>query len=203
MKTFGFISAFLFLCVAVCLIGTGCRSNGQQPMNPFASKSQTAPPPSTFSSQAAYLGQTPSVYIPQTPATVYPGTAAPMNNPVGAPLPNSTVPPTPGSAVPSGSLGVVQPSGATPYQMAAAPATASATPIEKTASAWTAAPKSEWDGQGVIPIRETQKTAFQDIESKTNTISTVSADGVQTTEVMPPEKLAVSSGQTLTKIIEE
>ena len=204
MRNFGFTLAFLLLC-GVVLIGIGCRSNGQQPSNPFAANRQTAPPPATFSSQAAYLGQTPSIYIPQTPATVYPGTPTPLTNPVGAPLPSSPVPATtaPGSTVPGGSLGSIQPSGASVYQTAVVPAPVSAIPVEKTANLWTPASESEWDGQSAVPITETRQTAFQNLESKTHTIAMVSSGGSPMAEIIQPEKLAVSSSQTVTKIIEE
>ncbi|MDR0870908.1 MAG: hypothetical protein LBN39_08965 [Planctomycetaceae bacterium] len=172
-------SGFFFI-ICIVLGFAGCRSDGRQPLNPFAmNRQQTAPPPATFSSQAAYLGQTPSVYVPQSPATVYPGAVTPgTTSPVGAPLPNSAVPPT-----------------------------AEAAPMEKTAAAWTPAPAvaAEWNAPNVssdVPIAETRQTAFQNLESKTNTIATVSADGTQTALTVQPEKLAVSSAQTVTKIAE-
>jgi len=69
----------LFVIVSTGLIATGCNcfNNSPKPTNPFAQNQQTVPPPGTFSSQEAFLGQTPGSYVPQTPATTFPSQATP------------------------------------------------------------------------------------------------------------------------------
>ena len=62
----------LLVLFSLAVFLAGCQNNGATPSNPFAKNLQTVPPPSTFSSQGAYLGQTPGTYIPQTPATTFP-----------------------------------------------------------------------------------------------------------------------------------
>jgi hypothetical protein len=64
-------ASVLFVLFSYAVFSVGCQNNGAAPSNPFAKNSQTVPPPSTFSSQGAYLGQTPGTYIPQTPATTF------------------------------------------------------------------------------------------------------------------------------------
>lgn len=80
----------LFILFSFAVVSVGCQSNGTKPSNPFAQNSQTVPPPATFSSQGAYLGQTPGAYIPQTPATTFPA-PAPASPPQSAITHSSTV----------------------------------------------------------------------------------------------------------------
>ena len=62
----------LFVLFSFAVLSAGCQNSGVTPSNPFVKNSQTVPPPSTFSSQGAYLGQTPGTYVPKTPATTFP-----------------------------------------------------------------------------------------------------------------------------------
>lgn len=64
-------ASILFVLFSFAVFSVGCKNNGATPANLFAKNSQTVPPPNTFSSQGAYLGQTPGTYIPQTPATTF------------------------------------------------------------------------------------------------------------------------------------
>ena len=65
-------ASVLLVLISFAVFLVGCQNSGTNPSNPFASNLQTVPPPSTFSSQGAYLGQMPGTYIPQTPATTFP-----------------------------------------------------------------------------------------------------------------------------------
>ena len=75
-------ASILFVLFSFSIFSVGCQNRGANPSNPFASNLQTVPPPSTFSSQGAYLGQMPGAYIPQTPATTFPSSVpAPSTQP--------------------------------------------------------------------------------------------------------------------------
>jgi hypothetical protein len=77
-------SLTLLILLSFIAFSSGCNNCGTaKPSNPFAQNLQTVPPPATFSSQAAYLGQTPGNFVPQTtPATTFPssGTIPATNN---------------------------------------------------------------------------------------------------------------------------
>ena len=61
----------LFILLSITLFSLGCQNSGTKSSNPFAQNLRTVPPPATFSSQDAYLGQMPGNYTPQTPATTF------------------------------------------------------------------------------------------------------------------------------------
>jgi hypothetical protein len=178
----------------------GCQIHEKnQPSNPFALNRQTAPPPATFSHQAAYLGQMPSAYVPQIPATTYP---AGNNNsiPANVPLPNGITPApiTPNNtAVPNNNYGSINNSvGATLFQ------TSATIPSDKTIeNNWTPAETSVPNVP--ITIAATGETAFQNLESKSNSVTTVNNTGVTTISVAEPENWAVSSAPLMTQIADD
>jgi hypothetical protein len=178
----------------------GCKSSDKnQPSNPFALNRQTAPPPATFSHQAAYLGQMPNTYVPQIPATTYP---AGNNNstPANVPLPNGTTPTpiTPDkTTVPNNGYGSINNSaGATLFQ------TSATIPSDKTIeNNWTTAETSVPNIP--IAIAATGETAFQNLESKGNSVTTVNNTGVTTIRVAEPENWAVSSSPLMTPIVDD
>jgi hypothetical protein len=91
MKFHKKFSTFLALfSVIVFVAGCNCFSNsGAKPSNPFAQNQQTVPPPGTFSSQEAFLGQTPGSYVPQTPAMTFPSTGSVPSTPPATPPPSN------------------------------------------------------------------------------------------------------------------
>jgi hypothetical protein len=196
---------FQFIVLTLFFSGllVGCKSNDKnQPSNPFALNRQTAPPPATFSHQAAYLGQMPSAYVPQLPATTYPAGNGNNNSiPANVPLPNGTAPApiTPNNpAVPNGSYGSINNSvGATLFH------TSATTPSNKTVTEndWTTPETSVPDVP--ITIAATGETAFQNLESKSNSVTTVDNTGVTTISVAEPENWAVSSSPLMTQIVDD
>jgi hypothetical protein len=193
---------FVILTLFFSGLFVGCKSReNNQLSNPFALNRQTAPPPATFSHQAAYLGQTPSTYVPQLPATTYP---AGNNNtiPANVPLPSGTIPPsaTPAVTVPNGNYGSINDSGngATLFQTSATTATIpSVTPESDWTVNETSTPNSP------IAIAATGETVFQNLESKSLSAKTVDPSGVVTTSIAEPETWAVSSSQLMTQIIDD
>jgi hypothetical protein len=141
----------------------------------------------------------PSAYVPQLPATTYP---AGNNNsiPANVPLPNGTTP-TPtipnNPAVPSGGYGSISNSaGATLFH------TSAITPSDKTTeNDWTTPENSVPDVP--ITIAATGETAFQNLESKSNSVTTVDNTGVTTISVAEPENRAVSSSPLMTQIVDD
>lgn len=82
----------LMLFVAFSL---GCRSQGTQPVNPFAMDRQTIPAPATYSYQQSILGQQSSSYQPAAPASTYPGsTTPPLSSPAPITYPQDLPPST-------------------------------------------------------------------------------------------------------------
>ncbi|MDR2440996.1 MAG: hypothetical protein LBE12_16675 [Planctomycetaceae bacterium] len=198
-------SKIFFQCVILFLffsgIFLGCKSReNNQPSNPFALSRQTAPPPATFSHQAAYLGQMPSAYVPQLPATTYPSG---NNNsiPANVPLPAGTIPPsstpvTPSTTLPNGNYGSINNSGnATLFQ------TSATTPSPVTENDWTVAETSMPDY--FTTIAATGETAFQNLESKSHSVTTVDTSGIVTTSIAEPETWTVSSSPLMTQIVDD
>ncbi|MDR3199770.1 MAG: hypothetical protein LBU34_18035 [Planctomycetaceae bacterium] len=183
----------------------GCKTReNNQLSNPFALNRQTAPPPATFSHQASYLGQMPSAYVPQLPATTYPSgnnTPTPANvpSPAGT-IPPSVTPAAPAVTAPNGSYGSINnSSGATLFQ------TSATVPAPTTENNWTAGETSTPDNSAVIAavIAATGETVFQNLESKSHSVTTVDTSGIVTTGVAEPETRAVSSSPQMTQIIDD
>ncbi|MDR1963935.1 MAG: hypothetical protein LBQ50_09175 [Planctomycetaceae bacterium] len=173
----------------------GCKSRtSNQPSNPFALNRQTAPPPATFSHQAAYLGQMPSAYVPQLPAATYPagtGDSIPANRQ----LPAGTAPAVPNNTVPNGNYGSINNSGgATLFQ------TSATIPATVTENDWTAT-ETTLPNNIPIAISATGETVFQNLESKSHSVTTIDNTGIIKTTVAEPETFAVSSSQLVTPIV--
>ncbi|MDR2756229.1 MAG: hypothetical protein LBC20_11030 [Planctomycetaceae bacterium] len=194
---FQFIILFLFF--GGMFIGCKSRENNQL-SNPFALSRQTAPPPATFSHQASYLGQTPSAYVPQLPATTYPSgnnNSIPTNTPLPTgTIPSSTIPAAPTTAVPNGNYGSINnSSGATLFQ------TSAVTPSQTTENDWMVAETTT--SNHFTAIAATGETAFQNLESKSHSVTTVDTSGIVTTSVAEPETWAVSSSPLMTQIVDD
>ncbi|MDR3183633.1 MAG: hypothetical protein LBT89_12085 [Planctomycetaceae bacterium] len=161
----------LLLSVVVCF-SIGCKSSNQVPSNPFA-VNRTVPPPATFSSQEAYLGQSPLILPPQTPASVFPGAAA-------APPANTTLPPLTSAAENAA------PEAATLFQSANVQPSNQEIP-----------PEPEWSPANVAV---TSQTAFQNLETKTNTVSYQDGSGTLKTVSETTQNPVTSSSQIVTEI---
>ncbi|MDR2117419.1 MAG: hypothetical protein LBP87_13670 [Planctomycetaceae bacterium] len=216
---FRFIILFLFFSG----LFIGCKSHeNNHPSNPFALSRQTAPPPATFSHQAAYLGQMPSAYVPQLPAATYPSgnNNSNLNSiPTNTPLPNgttpngtgtispSTAPAAPTTTVPNGNYGSISNSGgATLFQTSATiPTTTTTTTTSATSptteNGWTVSETLTSDNSPAIAA--TGETAFQNLESKSHSVTTVNTAGIVTTSISEPETWTVSSSPQMTQIVDD
>ena len=143
--TFHKFSAF-FAVFSVCIFAAGCNcfNNSTKPQNPFAQNQQTVPPPGTFSSQEAFLGQTPGSFVPQTPATTFPTPQGPVTSNPSATSPSDITLPNTVSGI-------------------GEKATLFSSPDKE--SGWAA-----------VDVATTSKTAFQAMEAKVTTDSTISGD---------------------------
>jgi hypothetical protein len=183
------------LAVILSSLTVGCKNRGNgQPSNPFAMNRQTAPPPATFSHQTQYLGQTPNGYVPQLPVTPYPsgtGTTLPNTIPTSIPLMDGQG--TPGATTPNtnSSYGSI---GATLFQTSAV----NSAPNVPVASEndWTADDHAATSAE----IPATRETVFQNLESKSGSISVTDPNGVVKT-IAEPETFAISSSQMVTQVI--
>ncbi|MDR0336168.1 MAG: hypothetical protein LBI18_03660 [Planctomycetaceae bacterium] len=209
---------FMILVFFFGVLFVGCKSReNNQLSNPFALHRQTAPPPATFSHQAAYLGQTPSTYVPQLPATTYPA-GHDQSIPANVPLPSGTVPssPVPAATAPSGSYGSINNSGgATLFPTSATLPTAAIVPetipSTTTENGWTVGDTTAANTITTnatttdIPadIAATGETIFQNLESKSHLAKTVDTSGVVSISVAEPETWAVSSSQLMTQIVDD
>jgi hypothetical protein len=166
------------LIVTACLvIALGCKSNTATPKNPFA-WSRTVPPPATFSSQESYLGQSSIVLTPQSSATLF-QSQPPVTQP-SAPAPIPANMPLP-SATPSAS-------------------TEPAATLFQASTKTDATPEPEWSPANVAV---TSQTAFQNLETKANTVSFQDQFGnVKTGTEMSPSAIN-SSGQIVTEITDK
>jgi hypothetical protein len=169
----------------ISVIFTGCKSDGTAPSNPFAlNRQMTVPPPATFSSQGAYLGQV-SPYSPQTPASAYP---------------SSTTQPAIQSTVPANSIGSVTQPTPIPANMPLP----SVSPQQEMQTidgasrfqASTVQPAETWTAASVPA---TAQTAFQNLESKNNSVSVTNADGTVSTSVIP-DVFSTASTHIVTQI---
>jgi len=148
----------------------GCQNgSGTSSSNPFAVY-QTIPPPATFSSLESFYGQAPGGFVPQPPASTFPGSGAASPTQPSSPPPATILSDTTNNNVGEG-------------------ATLFAAATRETAAD---------TGWAPIEVTTTNQTAFQAMEAKVNTGTSIA--GFQADH---PESLIVGTSHVVTTIVDD